>query len=112
MQIYKGAIPFLFIQLFMVSMLIAFPGLVTGSLDKAVDYDLKAVGEQMLEQLGPDAEGGYGGDQGYGSDEGYGADEQADPDQDAVPAIEPDAGDGASQDDDPMKAMQEALERK
>ncbi len=57
MQIYKGAIPFLIIQLTMVGILIAFPGLVTGSLDKKVDVDMDAVGAQMLENLG--TEGGY-----------------------------------------------------
>ena len=57
MQIYKGAIPFLIIQLTMVGVLIAFPTLVTGSLDKKVDVDMDAVGAQMLESLG--TEGGY-----------------------------------------------------
>lgn len=57
MQIYKGAIPFLIIQLTMVGILIAFPSLVTGSLDKKVDVDMDAVGAQMLENLG--TEGGY-----------------------------------------------------
>ncbi|ARU05392.1 C4-dicarboxylate ABC transporter [Comamonas serinivorans] len=51
MQIYKGAIPFLIIQLTMVGLLIAFPQLVTGSLDKKVDVDMNAVGEQMLRDL-------------------------------------------------------------
>ena len=51
MQIYKGAIPFLLLQLTMVAVLIAFPGLVTGNLDKKVKVDMKAVGEQMMEQL-------------------------------------------------------------
>ncbi len=51
MQIYKGAVPFLLLQLTMVALLIAFPALVTGSLDKPVKVDMKAVGEQVLEQL-------------------------------------------------------------
>jgi TRAP-type mannitol/chloroaromatic compound transport system, large permease component len=51
MQIYKGAIPFLLLQLTMVGVLIAFPALVTGSLDKQVQVDMKAVGEQMLQEL-------------------------------------------------------------
>ena len=59
MQIYKGAIPFLFIQLVMVSVLIAFPQLVTGSLDKKVQVDMDAIGAQMRESLGSGA--GYGG---------------------------------------------------
>jgi TRAP-type mannitol/chloroaromatic compound transport system permease large subunit len=50
-QIYKGAIPFLLLQLAMVAVLIAFPALVTGGLDKDVKVDMKAVGAQVLEQL-------------------------------------------------------------
>ncbi|PAT34030.1 TRAP transporter large permease [Vandammella animalimorsus] len=71
MQIYRGAIPFLFIQLFMVGMLVAFPGLVTGRLDKPVEVDLEAAGAQMLDALGT---GGYG-DGGSANDpfsQGYG----------------------------------------
>ncbi|MFT3720890.1 TRAP transporter large permease [Pseudorhodoferax sp.] len=103
MQIYKGAIPFLLIQLTMVGVMIAFPNLVTGSLDKQQDYDLKAVGEQMREGLSPE------GDTGYGSDGGYGADEPpAEPDNGAS-APAPEAP--AAPDDDPMKAMEDALKQ-
>ncbi len=105
MQIYKGAIPFLLIQLVMVGVLIAFPGLVTGNLDKVENYDLKAVGEQMQEQLAPEAEEG-----GYGSDEAIGAEESASPEPSAG-AAEPAANEPA-QEDDPMKAMQDALKQK
>ncbi|RZL64422.1 MAG: TRAP transporter large permease subunit [Variovorax sp.] len=113
MQIYKGAIPFLLIQLFMVGVLIAFPGLVTGSLDKAQTYDMKAIGDQMRDSLNPDA-----GEGGYGSDAGYGADEQTAPAPEGTePAPEsapeaPAEGAEASPSDDPMKAMQEALNPK
>ena len=107
MQIYKGAIPFLFIQLFMVGVLIAFPGLVTGSLDKVQKYDLNSVGEQMRDNLKPDSSDSYG------SDPGYGAEEKAEPDAGA--ASEPPAADPAAApapaDDDPMKAMQDALKQ-
>ncbi len=51
MQIYKGAIPFLLLQLTMVGLLIAFPGLVTSNLDKEVQVDMDAVGEQMMRDL-------------------------------------------------------------
>ena len=67
MQIYKGAIPFVLIQLIMVSVLIAFPGIVTGALDKKAKVDLDAVGAQMMENMGSDT--GYGSDSGYGSGE-------------------------------------------
>ena len=57
MQIYKGAIPFLLLQLVMVGMLIAFPALVTGGLDKQVKVDMDAVGEQMMKDLNQEAGG-------------------------------------------------------
>lgn len=109
MQIYKGAIPFLLIQLFMVGTLIAFPGLVTGNLDKQGEYDLKAVGEQMLEQLVDESEGGYGSDEGYGSDDGAGDGAESGT---GLSAEEPAAeGEAPEEADDPMKAMEEALQR-
>ena len=106
MQIYKGAIPFLFIQLFMVGMMIAFPNLVTGSLDKVQTYDLKAVGDQMREGLQPDASDAYGADA-YGSDET--TEPQAAPESestDGTAAPDPAAESSA---EDPMKAMEDAL---
>jgi TRAP-type mannitol/chloroaromatic compound transport system permease large subunit len=99
MQIYKGAVPFVIIQLVMVGMLIAFPGIVTGSLDKKAKVDLDAVGAQMMESLGSDS--GYGNDGGYGSDE-------AQPAQDPGSSSAP-AGEGATApQDDPLKAALEA----
>lgn len=38
-QIYWGAVPFVFIQILMVGLIIAFPNLVTGGLNKAVEID-------------------------------------------------------------------------
>ncbi len=109
MQIYKGAIPFLLIQLFMVGTLIAFPGIVTGNLDKQGEYDLKAVGELMLEQLVDESEGGYGSDEGYGSDDGAGDGAESGT---GLSAEEPAAeGEAPEEADDPMKAMEEALQR-
>jgi len=51
MQIYKGAVPFVFIQLVMVGVLIAFPGIVTGSLDKKVEVNMETVNSQMMDAL-------------------------------------------------------------
>ncbi len=51
MQIYKGAIPFLILQLSMVAILIAFPGMVTGNLEKKSSADMEAVGTRMLQEL-------------------------------------------------------------
>lgn len=47
MQIYWGAVPFVIIQLMMVGMLIAFPQLVTGSLDKKINVDLNTIEIQV-----------------------------------------------------------------
>ena len=78
MQIYKGAVAFLLIQLFMVGVLIAFPQLVTGSLDAKAEVNLDAIGQQMLQDLSQPGSGygnsdgsGYGHESGgYGSDSG------------------------------------------
>jgi TRAP-type mannitol/chloroaromatic compound transport system permease large subunit len=50
-QIYMGAIPFLCIQLLMVSLIIAFPGIVSSGLDEKVVYDLDAIREQMEAEM-------------------------------------------------------------
>jgi TRAP-type mannitol/chloroaromatic compound transport system permease large subunit len=50
MQIYWGAIPFVVIQIVMVGLIIAFPQLVTGGLDKAEKVDLDAISQQMMQQ--------------------------------------------------------------
>ncbi|MDD3017363.1 MAG: TRAP transporter large permease subunit [Comamonas sp.] len=46
-QIYMGALPFLFIQLVMVSLIIAFPGIVSSGIDEKVEYDMDAIRKQM-----------------------------------------------------------------
>ena len=79
-QIYRGAIPFVLIQLAMVALIIAFPGVVSRNHDTAAETDANSTLQQM----------------------------QADTDAaDAAlsSASEPDAGE-----DDPMKAMQRAIE--
>lgn len=43
MQIYRGAVPFVLIQLLMVLLVICFPGIVSSGLDKDVVYDLDKV---------------------------------------------------------------------
>ena len=47
MQIYWGAVPFVLIQIVMVGLIIAFPGIVSGGLDKKVVYDLDKVRLEM-----------------------------------------------------------------
>ncbi|MDO5692785.1 MAG: TRAP transporter large permease subunit [Pseudomonadota bacterium] len=126
MQIYKGAIPFLLIQLVMVGVLIAFPGLVTGNLDKQVEVDMDAISQQMRESLGNaegygageessasgdvDADAGWGNDSPWGADSpDAGADNAADNAASSAPeAAAPPPADGYGS-DDPMKALQESL---
>lgn len=104
MQIYKGAIPFLVLQVIMVGVLIAFPGLVTRALDPALDVDLDAVGTQMLQDLES------GSDFDFGSDLHLGLQ----PDNDAtspgggLSPPPPDFGTLSDDADDPVRALQDA----
>ncbi|MEF9964333.1 MAG: TRAP transporter large permease subunit [Comamonas sp.] len=100
MQIYKGAVPFVLIQLVMVGVLIAFPGIVTGALDKPVVVDMQKINAQMMDQLG-DANGGYGADNPFASPDS--SDTPADAGAQPAPAAE---GYGS---DDPAKALQDSL---
>ena len=98
LQIYKGAIPFVLIQIAMVGLLIAFPQLVTGSLDKKEVYNMENIGQQMRDTLA-DTANPY----------------DTTPDASASDAVgsttvEPEPP-SAAPEDDPMKAMQEALKR-
>ena len=104
MQIYRGAIPFLILQLSMVAILIAFPGLVTNQLDKKIDVDMKAVGEQMLEQLNEEeAEPEL--------DLGIGSPDTAAPADTGSALPEPGATEGApaAPEDDPVKALEQSV---
>lgn len=56
LQIYWGAVPFVLIQIIMVSCIIAFPGIVSSGLDKPEVYDLDKVRLQMESDLRQDAE--------------------------------------------------------
>ncbi len=127
MQIYKGAIPFLIIQLVMVGILIAFPGLVTGSLDKKVEVDMDAIGAQMRESLGTVDAYGNGADapaaEAWGGGSAWDDEPAGEPEApgDASPAPAPDAADAASEpaapapedygSDDPMKALTESIQQ-
>ncbi|MCO5101638.1 MAG: TRAP transporter large permease subunit [Burkholderiaceae bacterium] len=80
-DIYRGAIPFVVIQLIMVAMVIGFPGLVTGGLERAKKIDLDTI-ELEAPAGGYGSGGGYGG---YGSGSGYGAESGKPP----TPALPP-----------------------
>ncbi len=98
MQIYKGAIPFVLIQLVMVGTLITFPGIVTGSLEKKVEVNMEAVGSEMLDVLK--------------NDQGYGDDAPAEASPQATPEATPEASPEASPaEDDPLKALQDAVQQ-
>jgi hypothetical protein len=51
MQIYWGAVPFVLIQVVMVGLLIAFPGIVTSGLDKEEKVDLDKIQRQMNREM-------------------------------------------------------------
>jgi TRAP-type mannitol/chloroaromatic compound transport system permease large subunit len=88
-QIYRGSIAFVLLQITMVAVVVAFPGLVTDRLGKPVQVDLDSL------QLVPER-GGYG--------------EQADPMR-RFPSADPASGSMAPEEDDPMARMRRALER-
>jgi TRAP-type mannitol/chloroaromatic compound transport system permease large subunit len=52
-QIYWGAVPFVLIQLVMVGLIIAFPGIVSSGLDKKQVYDLDKVQQEMEASMPP-----------------------------------------------------------
>jgi GntP family gluconate:H+ symporter len=93
LQIYWGAIPFVIIQIIMVGLIIAFPGIVSNGLDKAQAVDLDKVGAEMMANM-PDAE-----------PQAPAPDSEASSPGAAEPQPEP----GADAADDPMKAMEESM---
>ncbi len=90
-QIYKGSIAFIILQIMMVAAIIAFPGMVTGSLGEKVKVDESAVTDMLNNMPGME------------QDEGDEANQEG---LDAEPA-EPTEGDAAE--DDPAKALMDAV---
>jgi GntP family gluconate:H+ symporter len=85
MQIYWGAVPYVFIQIIMVGLIIAFPGIVSSGLDKTEKIDLDKI---VLEvQAEPPAEAASAAADG------------------TIPAGP------AHSDDDPMKTMQDSMDK-
>ena len=93
MQIYWGAVPFVLIQIIMVGLIITFPGIVSSGLDKAAVYDLEKTTQEMEANM-PQTEPG------------------ADPTA-GMPGADASAPQGTTpaDDNDPMKAMQESMEK-
>ena len=95
MQIYWGAVPFVLIQIVMVGLIIAFPGIVSSNMDKAAVYDMDQIRLQMEAEMQPSEPP---------------QDELAPEPQDgADPASPAPEADGASAEDDPLKAAQDAI---
>ena len=92
-QIYWGAIPFLCIQLLMVALVIAFPGIVSSGLDEKQVYDLDKVRMEM-EATMPDAAG---------------APEATDPTAGMEGASSAPGDAAAPAADDPLKALQDSM---
>ena len=98
MQIYWGAVPFVVIQVIMVGLIIAFPGIVSSGLDKKEVYDMDAIRLQMENQMrefdSPDIDDPY-----------------ANPDETSSNSPGPDVPATGEVDafDDPLKAAQEAI---
>ena len=90
LQIYKGSIAFIVLQVIMVSLLLWQPQLVTGSLSKPVVVDESTIGDMLRGMPSMDF-----GDQ---SDDPF-----------APSSSEPDAG---QNDDDPMRALRESMQQK
>jgi GntP family gluconate:H+ symporter len=97
MQIYWGAIPFVIIQIIMVGLIIAFPGIVSSGLDKAAAVDLDKVGAEMMATMPSN-------------------DTQAAPPvvdsstpAGAVGAAQSESAPSSNANDDPMKALEESM---
>ena len=93
-QIYKGSIAFIILQLIMVAVVIAFPGLVIDQLGPKTGVDDAAVMEK-LDQLGGDGASPWGDD------------EEANPDDGQEESAPSDQGEEI----DPIKALEEAAKK-
>jgi GntP family gluconate:H+ symporter len=91
-QIYWGAVPFVIIQIIMVGLIIAFPNLVSGGLDKKEAVDMQQI-ERELEANMPPPEVQA---------------PEADPADPAASAVDG-AGSAPATDDDPLKALQDSM---
>ncbi|MDI4633357.1 TRAP transporter large permease subunit [Pelomonas sp. V22] len=96
-QIYWGAVPFVLIQIVMVGLIIAFPGIVSSGLDKKEVYDLDKVQREMEANMPPPAE--------------LTVPEAADAASAPASAASSAASEPAAADDDPMKALEEAMKK-
>ncbi|MFN3415327.1 MAG: TRAP transporter large permease subunit [Caldimonas sp.] len=96
-QIYKGSIAFICIQLVMVGVIIAFPGLVTGNISQGEKLSADEVMQQLQMPVDPE----------FGAEE-----EEASSDPAGEAASEPEAGApaAAEEEEDPARALERALQ--
>jgi len=99
-QIYKGSIAFIILQLTMVAVIMLNPGLVTGSLGAPVKVDNEAV-QDLLRDMAPSDEGGYGTEE-----------EEESTEEPSADALKPEAEEAAPAEVDPNKALEDALKPK
>jgi TRAP-type mannitol/chloroaromatic compound transport system permease large subunit len=103
-QIYKGSIAFICIQLFMVGIIMAFPNLVTGNIDKVQNLSDTEV-MQQLDIRGTEDDQQAEADKGPKPEEG-------DASGNGGEDLKPEEGDDAGMaDEDPMKALQDAMKK-
>ncbi len=102
-QIYKGSIAFIILQLIMVAVVIAFPGVVTGSIEKPVQVDDAAVTDMLNNMPGMEPEASA-------EEAPTGADETA-PAADGAEADTTMPTPAADDADDPMKALKESMKQ-
>ncbi|MDT3680794.1 MAG: TRAP transporter large permease subunit [Burkholderiaceae bacterium] len=100
-DIYRGAIPFVVIQLIMVAMVIGFPGLVTGGLDRAKKIDLDTI-KIEAPSGGYGSGGGYGGYSNESQAPGAGESQAPTPGSEASPESAPAPGSAAAPDSSSM----------
>jgi len=96
MQIYWGAVPFVLIQIIMVALIIAFPGIVSSGLDKKAEYDLDQVRVEMEASM----------------PESFESPDTNTKSADTGTDLKPEESPPAVPEDDPMKALQESLKEK
>jgi GntP family gluconate:H+ symporter len=97
MQIYWGAIPFVIIQIIMVGLIIAFPGIVSSGLDKAAAVDLDKVGAEMMATMPSNDSPAPAPAMDSSAPEG------------ATPAVQGEPASSSNANDDPMKALEESM---
>ncbi len=109
-QIYKGSIAFIILQLIMVSAVIAFPNLVIGNITKAkslsdteIMQQLEIPGGSNIEQIIPAMPEGLKGPADPASPA------SSVPASDLSPKVPEAAGNASTKEEDPMKAIQDAL---